>query len=374
VVNDKADTGQGRFNLAASRPSIGQIRNAQRAEVSRFNDPRVTLPNPTAQAPFDRTEPQAYESKVQALGLAPNVPKHFWQLLKGDSGAGSSIFRRVSLFQLLAPPGERVASTPFIKPIQIATMRSTDQRPRYFHVSLFSVGRIFEAGFPITPAPNDQITQFAPGIPQSVVPAVGNVARGVPLVSATKFRIMIADESGQRFFDVDVVGTRSINVYAFGVTVFALIKDEGYEIDRQSDDNPAFDGMVDQSIIGARIIPIRSNQTQNPNNRTVTISHPGGIVQSVALVPIPPGARTAQIRCLDGPAAFDAYTVSFIDADPLSAGTSGALGGEGIINRETVKATSSSTIYRIPNSNLISFVNVMGAPPTLWSVVFEETP
>jgi hypothetical protein len=72
--------------------------------------------------------------------------------------------------------------------------------------------------------------------------------------------------------------------------------------------------------------------------------------------------------------AFDAYTVSFIDADPLSAGTSGALGGEGIINRETVKATSSSTIYRIPNSNLISFVNVMGAPPTLWSVVFEETP
>jgi len=367
VVNDKADN---RFSLAASRPSIGQIRNAQRAEVSRFNDPRVKLPNPTAQAPFDRTEPQPYESKVQALGLAPNVPKHFWQLLKGDAGPGSSVFRRVSLFQLLAAPGERVSSTPFIKPIQIATMRSTDQRPRYFQVSLFSVGRIFEAGVPITPAPNEQITRFAPGIPQSVIPVVGNVARGVPLVSTTKFRIMVADESGQRFFDVDVVGTRSVNVYAFGVTVFALIKEAGYEIDRQTDNNPALDGMVDQSIIGARIIAIRSNQTQNPNNRTVTISHPGG-VPNVVLVPIPPGAKTVQVRCIDGATIFGGYTVSFLDADPLSPGTSGAAGGQGIIDPDPGKATSS--IYRIPNSNLISFVNNV-VDPSLWSIVFEETP
>ncbi len=370
-MNDKADTGQNRFSLAASRPSVGQIRNAQRAEVSRFNDPRVTLPNPTAQAPFDRTEPQPYESKTRALGLAPNVPKHFWQLLKGDAGPGSSVFRRASLFQLLAAPGERVSSTPFIKPIQIATMRSSDQRPRYFQVSLFSVGRIFEAGFPITPAPNEQITRFAPGIPQTVIPVVGNVARGVPLVSTTKFRIMVADESGQRFFDVDVIGSRTVNVYAFGVTVFALIKDEGYEIDRQTDTNPALNGMVDQSIIGARIIPIRSNQTQNPNNRTVTISHPGGAVRNLVLVPIPPGAKTVQVRCLDGALAFRTYTVSFIDADPLSPGASGAVGGQGIIDPDPAKAASS--IYRIPNSNLISFANNVPAP-SLWSIVFEETP
>lgn len=376
-MESKGQTGQSRFAQASSangaiatRPTTGQIRNAQRAELSRFNDPRVALPNPTARAPFDRTQPQPYESKVRALGLAPNAPKHFWQLLKGDSGAGSSVFRRVTLFQQLAVSGARVASTPYSKAIQVATMRSTDQRPRYFQVSLFSTGRVIETDVPIGPLPDDEILRFSPGIPQDFVPIAGfDVARGVPLISTTKFRIMVHDESGQRFFDVDVVGTKSLNLYAWGVTVFALIKEEGYEVDRQGAGQEQFNGMLDQAIAGARIIPIRSNFTQNVNHRTVSVFIPPEI--GVSIIPIPPGSKTVQAFCADGAVRYLEFSVLFGDIDPVNSGVSGAIGTLGSIDPEPGRGTSS--IYRIPDSNAIFIVRI--APnPAIFTFVFEETP
>ena len=51
----------GNFGLVHSdgRADISEIRNQERHLLHRFDDPRVMLPNPTADAPFDRTEPQA---------------------------------------------------------------------------------------------------------------------------------------------------------------------------------------------------------------------------------------------------------------------------------------------------------------------------
>lgn len=371
----KRQTGQSRFTSAAqgavaTRPTIGQIRNAERAELSRFNNPNVALPNPTADAPFDRTRPQPYEAKVRALGLAPNVPQHFWQLLKGDSGAGSSVYRRVSLFQQLAAPLARVASTPYSKAIQVATMKSKDQRPRYFQISLFSVGRVIETGVPIGPIPDDEILRFAPGIPQSFVPLAGfDVARDVPLISTTKFRIMVHDESGQRFVDVDVLGTRSLNLYGWGVTVFALIKEAGYEIDRQVEGQLQFDGMLDQSIVGARILPIRSNFTQNVNQRTISVQATADNV--ITIVPIPPGAKTVQVFCADGAARFLEYAVLFGNIDPINSGVSGVTATLGVIDPEPGKG--SSAIYRIPDSNAI-FLARLTPNAGVFTFVFEETP
>lgn len=375
-MSAKGQPGKSRFAQASSahgaaspRPTIGQIRNAQRADASRFNSSRVSLPNPSP-APFDRSRPQPYESKVQALGLAPNLPKHYWELEKGDSGAGSSVFRRVSLFQQLAEPGARVASTPYSKAIQIATMKSSDQRPRYFQASLFSTGRVVETNGPIGPIPDDEILRFSPGIPQSFVPLAGfGVARGVPLISTTKFRIMVHDESGQRFFDVDVLGTKSLNLYGWGVTVFALIKEEGYEIDRQVAVQQQFDGMLDQAIVGARIVPIRSNFTQNVNQRTVTVSIP--VDTLVSIVPIPPGAKTVQVFCADGATRFGEFTVFLGNIDPINSGISGVTAQLGTIEREPGK--SNSAIYRIPDSNSILFARI--APnPAVFTLVFEATP
>src|SRR5690606_27017691 len=204
------------------------------------------------------------------LGLSPNIPKHFWQLLRGDAGPGSSIYRVAEIFQLLGFQGIRAAATPYSKAIELATMRSTDQRPRYFHTSLFSVGRIFQSSVAIQPLSTDEVKRFASGIPAGTPSITGNTQFGVPQFGTSQFRIMVHDESGQRFTDVDVIGTRSMNLYGFGVTVFALIKEDGYEIDRQRNDQiPLGPGILDQSLVGARIIPIQRNDTKNVNNRTV---------------------------------------------------------------------------------------------------------
>jgi len=181
---------------------------------------------------------------------------------------------------------------------------------------------------------------------------------------------MVHDESGQRFFDVDVVGTRSLNLYAWGVTVFALIKEEGYEIDRQGADQEQFNGMLDQAIAGARIIPIRSNFTQNVNQRTVSIFIPAEI--AISIVPIPPGAKTVQAFCADGSAGFARFSVLFGDIDPINSGVSGAIGTLGVIDPEP--GTGTSEIYRIPDSNAIFLVRIVGLVPTIFTFVFEETP
>jgi len=359
-------------NGIARRLSIGNIRSIERADAYRLKNPNVSLPNPTAIPPLDRMRSQPYEAKVQSLGLGPNYPQHFWQLLRGDAGAGSSAYRRTTLFQQLAAPGIRAASTPYSKSIELATQKSSDQRPRYWQVSLLGIGRIIETPVPIDPLSDDEILDTASGISQSAfIPAPFDVVRGIPLISTTKFRIMVHDESGQRFVDVDCIGTRSFSVYGFGVTVFALIKDEGYEVDRQVEPQQPLAGMLDQSIVGARVIPIRTNFTQNPNNNTVTANQPADV--DVMIVPIPPGSKTVQVFNLTSNARFGEFFMNFQNIDPLAPGISGSPGAMGEISPEPGKANSA--IYQIPDANSIVIIrSVFPASDTLWSFVFEETP
>ena len=380
MARGKGHSASNRFTSAALRvagspqppANIGELRNLQRAEVSKFNDNAVYLPNPSAEAPFDRHHPQTYEQKIYGLGLAPNIPHHFWQLLKGDSGAGSSVYRTTELFQLLAPLNDRTAGTPYSQAIEIATMKATDQRPRYFQASLFSVGRIFGTSpGTATPLPHSDIVEFAPGIPAGTPSISGNTQFGVPQFSTTQFRIMVFDESGQRFVDVDVLGTRSMNLYGFGVTVFALIKEDGYEIDRQRDDNRALGpGLIDQSVVGARIIPIRTNERKNITNRTVTITAPvGGVGVAPTVVPIPPGARTVQ-GYLDLP-FVGVVAIFFATVDPLDPSFP-VIGNQGILDFPPTSPTRSD-ITDIPNSNAIVIENPAGEPARIWSFVFEVT-
>jgi hypothetical protein len=345
------------------------LRDLQRSEVSRFNQNGVYLPNPSRDAPIDRHRPQAYDQKVKGLGLAPNVPKHFWQLLKGDAGSGSSSYRTTELFQLLAPTGGRTAATPYSKAVEIMALKSSDQRARYFHASLFSVGRVFAVGAAVPPFSLDEVTRFAAGIPAGTPSVSGSTQFGVPQFSTTTFRIMVFDESGQRFVDVDVEGTRSMSLYGFGVTVFALIKDGGYTVDRQSNNNPLLGpGLVDQSVVGARIIPIRSNETKNINNRTVTIRVPG-IPAGSASVPIPPGARTVQVFALTP--TPPAVLMSFATIDPLDTGNP-TIGSQGLLVFKSA-VSGSSDVYRVPNSNAI-LITPLNAFTSFITFVFEVTP
>ena len=360
-----------RFARPPQPLTLEAVRNIERSNIKTLNDNSVYLSNPVTGALFDRRSPQAYEQKVYGLGLAPNIPKHFWQLIKGDSGAGSSIYRVAELFQELAPLGERTAATPYSKAIELATLRSTDGRPRYFHTSLFSVGQVFISNAATVPRSLNEATRFAAGIPSGTPSITGNTQLGIPQFGTTQFRIMVHDESGQRFVDVDVLGTRSMNLYGFGVTVFALIKEDGYEIDRRRVDNPPLGpGILDQSVVGARIIPIKRNDTKNINNRTVSIISPAGR-ENVTVLPIPPGARTVQ--GYTNAAGADAVLVFFATIDPLDPTAGAVVGTQGVINFPPAPLTHTDK-YNVPNANSIVLINIADEPLRGWIFVFEVTP
>lgn len=187
---------------------------------------------------------------------------------------------------------------------------------------------------------------------------------------------MVEDESGGRTYDVDALGTRSMNLFGFAVTVFVLIKEDGYEVDRQQiEADPASTtllgpGLVEQAIVGARIIPIRSNETKNTNNRTVGVDHPGGATSRI--INIPPGALRVQLFDADpAPVPPAGYSFSFRIANPLAPVDGGAATSVGTIEFEP--GESRTIIYDIPNANIIRIDSGAGSPPRIFNAVFEVT-
>lgn len=352
-------------------PTVGEIRDSQRQEARPLRDSSLYLPNPSAEAPFDRKQPLSSEDKAYAFGFSPRSPDGSWQLVRGDSGAGSSSFRVAELFQNLGGGGARLAETQYSQAIALATTRSTDQRPRFFQANLFSVGRLFQSVAGSPPLPTDEVTRFAAGIPPGTVSTTGRTQFGIPTVSTTQFRIMVNDESGQRYFDVDAMGTRSLILYGFGVTVFALIKADGYEIDRSRGVNPSLGpGLLDQSVVGSRIITMRTGYSTPIANRTTTIIGLGD--NSRTVMPIPPGSRKVQVYPFPIDPASDNVVVHFSNEDLLNPSTVLSPGRQGIIDFPAPGARSS--IYDIPNCNSIVIREPAGVAGRQWSFVFETAP
>jgi len=358
------------------RPNISQVRDLEREMVQRFADPRVMLPNPTKSAPFDRTEPLEKIAKNQALGFQVQ-PDRIIDLPPGDAGAGQSMYRRTHIFARLnastafdAP----VAGNPYDKSIGMATYVSSDCRPRFWHVSFFGIGvQRVANNVPLAPVSSDEILseQFE-AVTNNVVPT----RRFVPAISQMKGRIMAFDESGQRFYDVDVMGNRSLDIYAWGVTAFILTpgnfyqgvpEQAAYEVDTSNGGLPVpqteFEGIVEDSFIGVRIVPIVINSTQNTENRTITVVTPGTAVDT--RVPIPPGTLRVQAICQDGAAVAANFTLRF------DAGNDGTFAGRsdlGILS--IVPGQARSDLVLVPNSTQIVITPNVLAGEVGWSFVF----
>lgn len=369
MTRGKKPLAANRFQAAAKPPySVGDLRDLQRAEVVHLNDHGVYLPNPDHRPPIQKNAKSSYRKNV---GLQRS-PDHFYELEHGDAGAAQSVYRRVELFQQLAPQGERVAASPLVTAQAIATQRSKDNRPRYWQANLFAIARTFFSEAPVEPLSQDEVLRFNAGIPPGTPSITGNTAFGIPSIGNVQFRVMVFDESGQRFFDVDVLGTRGINAYAWGITVFALSTQNSYIIDRQNQTpgvNPPLSGLLEQSLIGARIIPIRVNNTRSVENRSVSVVTPGG--QNTTVIPIPPGAKRAQLYSLDGTAVLADYEWEFEKIDPLNpdAAANGSLGTIDFF------PASASPIYDVPNANAIVGRSIAAdSPSALWNAVFEVTP
>lgn len=324
----------------------------------------VYLENPDAAPAILKNVPQDCETRQNGLGFAQR-PTNINDIAPGDAGAGRSQFRRAQFFTRIAGTADGPNASAFVydNPRGLATARSLDTRPRFWHVSFFNQGVVRTAAGPLAPLTEQQIND--------------QTAR-VPSLAMTRGRIQVHDESGSRFFDVDILGSRSLQVYAFGVTVFILTPrlevdgafvDQGYEVDSQNpDSNPALDaGLVEDSLCAARIIPSFQNATQIQDNITRTVSVPVG---GEGVIEVPPGARTVQLRTAFTPAASipAGYIITFAVRDTFLPSPNVISLGE----ISLIPGTAQTDILKIPNAKYILFSDPGGGASAIpWIATFE---
>lgn len=367
--------------MSKGRKTIKQIRGAERARVKPFNDNGVYLRNPNKGPAIDKHRPISSDQKALSFGMEPISPKKLFDLPPGDAGSGQSVYRRVHVFYPLNRGdgslrlGERLAEYPYSEAVQVATSRSSVQKPLYFHVSFYGIGvrrngRGLPAQQPLTQSDILQL-QFE-GIFIQVGAAVTPITpRFIPSVPTCQARVMVHDESGQRFYDMDIIGNRHMTFFAWGVTVFVLVKRPGFEFDEQ---NPQIneieaDGYEDD-IIGARILPIFTNKTESRQIRTISVTiDPSEFTGARRVIPIPPGARKVQIFSNNPDPAGSGFEAEFlygrIDLAARSdVGTIDFIGGQ-----------SKTGIILIPNAPSIAIRPTdPQAAVTGFSLAFEVEP
>jgi hypothetical protein len=358
--------------VTRKRLSTGDIRDLQRADVQRFNRNGVNLPNPNIGPTLDRHKPIHSDQKARAFGMEPVSPKRLFDLPAGDAGAGQSVYRRIHAFY--GQGTTQAARTNYTKALAIATNRSSTQKARYFHVSVYGFGvrRRGNAVVPFAPlsiseAQDRQFEQiYLDDLAQTPI-----TPRFVPAVLTAQARIMVHDESGQRFYDVDVIGSRSLSVYAWGVSVFLLVKDNGYEVDAQNpggNEQILSDICVEDDVVGARVLPVFSNITDSQQNRTITITIDPADSFARRIIPIPPGSRRVQVFSNEPDPGSARWDVEFWTGR-AALGTRPDLG---FIDWQAGQAKTA--VVEIPNASAIAIRPRALAPATGFSLVFEVEP
>ncbi len=258
----------------------------------------------------------------------------------GDAGAGLPKFRTTHFFWQVHEPA--AAPNTILRPFVLASDRSYDRRLRLWYVSFCGRDVLRDAGMPpATLGPlgfNDLLPRLADGPLQS---------------TAVKARVEVQDECGRRFVDIDVLGSRSWQFYAWAVTVYALLPTDAYEVTPtgggltpNDQNNPQFGGVVADSVFGALVSPTVVNATQIPDKVTRFVSVPAAGPD--VLVPTPPGACSVQIHSLTSP-----VPVGVINFDTGVPPGSAVVSNLGII---TFPAGQTSTAeLMIPNALAIRF-------------------
>ncbi len=337
------------------------------------NSPHSYLPNtdPHAFPTVDRGRPTTQYEKALRLGFQQQ-PKQLGVMARGDAAAGQTSFRRTQLFARMDDvTALSVAGVPFHQSIGLATQRSSDTRQRIWHVSVFGLGRYrfdaLAAQAPLSEAEiigNGFIGNTGAGLASSAIPYV-------PRIMNFRARAMIHDESGQRFYDFDVLGTRTFDVFAYGVTIFLLVPTGGYEVNPQNPGgNASFIGLVQDAVVGARVMAVSFESARRRQLQTQTVSIASVAPLTQTQVPIPPGARTVQIINHGRVAAAAAYDIDFDAGAPFGSGVASALGVI-IPNALTFRT---EVPVEIPNATAIRFTEGVGAAGTSFSLIFDIDP
>lgn len=365
------------------RLSISRARDIERQSVKPLNDNGVYLRNPEASPAYDKHKPIDSDRKALSFGMEPVSPKRLWDLPPGDAGAGQTVYRRIQIFMplnnrdaIIGDTGDRFAQYPYTNGLGIASNRSSDQQPQYFHVSMYGIGTTRNddgvvAGQPLNYAEIID-RQFEQIFIREAGGSVPLTDRYLPSICVTQCRVMVHDESGQRFYDFDVLGNRSATFYCWGATVFALVKEGGFEVDEQNpnQENTIRTNGLQDEVVGARILPVSRNLTTSLQIRTIQITIDPAVSPSRdRCIPIPPGTRRVQVFSNNPDPSANGFEVRFLFGRVAPA-TRADLG-----DIEFIPGLSRTNIVSVPNAPQLGIRPTdAGAPVTGFSAVFEVEP
>jgi len=362
--------------------SVGEYRDEQRQAIVDWTQPGCDLPvNPdVGPQAFQKTRPQPKRLKNEALGFREE-PYSLFEANRGDAWNGNTQFRRSQFFSITAQASGlspnpvdaseqtagQVTTRRQFKPVSLATQTSSDQRPRYWLVTAYNTrvvrttqqSELSElADYQLTPLSEQDILN-SNLLPEASV--VTNYPGGFPpvpqadanpeyeAVAYNRFRIQYQDESGGRTQEIDVIGTRSVVVYAFTVTVFAMVPEDAdaYEVVKpsnavSSDPNvirrinpplprepqPIAPATVNQfvfedTLLAARVVPTSLENYQPIRNQvTLTAEVTSGFLDIppdidnigfYTVVPIPPGSLTLRVyaKSVANPDAINGFRFFF---------------------------------------------------------------
>lgn len=325
--------------------------------------PGVYLPNPDVSAPIDRgrVQPPAQRQRGFGYQLRPN---NINDLPVGDAGPGVSYFRRAQFYLstgLDTTEGQRASDLQYDIPVPIATARSMDTRPRFWHVSFFGIS---VDSFENNPAP--PLSEYD----------IATRGNRFPTATVLKGRIQVHDESGSRFFDMNIHGTASMSMYAFGVTTYILLPSAvidgnrvalGYEVNVQNQSSLIdLRGVVENTLATGRVVGLTQNDTKYTDHITRATTVPSG---GTSRIRIPPGARCVTLQTTTRhPAAFTTgatYGIYFATEQ----GDRGTLNQIGRIELQPGQLNTGRIL--VPNATWILFDDDEDAGAVDWVAVFE---
>lgn len=317
------------------------------SEVEVINRKGMYLRNPVEEPPFDRMRPRPLQDRQRGLGFALR-PTNINEVSPGDAAAGITRFRRGQFFTQLTV-GDTIAAAEMVwnRATGMATDRSSDTRPRFFHVSFFNYGAVR----------NVPVGTVEPLTEADIQSAIGQR----PSVAMTRGRVQIHDESGGRFFDVDILGTRSFSFYAFAVTASILLPSApdgtplGFEINAQAGTpQPTLGpGLIEDGFAAARIVPLFQNATQIIDSITRTVEVPLG---GSGTIEVPPGTTRVQLRTSFIRTVLPADYVLAFSVGPVLTPVS-SLGQIFVI-----PGTTETDTIEVPNAKFITIVDSVIAP------------
>jgi len=312
----------------------------------------MVLDNPEATPPVDRK--RLVSPRAEQFGFEVH-PNNINDMSVGEASAGVSQFRRAQFYSSIGgPAGTNVDEFVYNNAIGIATARSMDTRPRFWHVSFFAVSVISAAG----------------SAPLTEAEILSTAGRG-PTNTTLKGRVQVFDESGSRFYDVNIHGTSGFSFYGFGVTTSILLPQTVAGVPLGSEVNaidpgatPILLGGIENTLATGRIIPTFQNVTQITDQVTRTVTVPSAAAGGSAFMPIPPGARAVRLRKSTVGAVLGAtYFIGFSSAP--SAARPAALG---VINR--LVGRDETQLIAVPNATFIAFTAGGGDPEADWVATF----